>query len=247
LNGVPILSIGDLPVDASPNGAGGRWIAVLFSHLLFVAVATGQCQAGIQGAPSQTLSCGTALDGSASNGTGPYTYSWSPAAGLSDANIADPIVIASGTYTLTITDANNCTDVETVTVTITPLAQMADAGSDRTKCQGETITITPPNGGVNTANNLNGTAPYTYSWSPTTGLSDHCVTALFGDDQHHLHADRNRRQRLHGYGPNERDDHAFVGGHSHEQCEPDNVQWGSHLLQVWKHTEQSFQFHRPGR
>jgi gliding motility-associated-like protein len=52
-----------------------------------------------------------------------YTYNWSPATGLSDPNIANPIASPSvtGDYVLTVTDAlTGCTAKDTVTVSILP-------------------------------------------------------------------------------------------------------------------------------
>ena len=54
----------------------------------------------------------------ASGGTGPYTYSWSPATGLDNAAIANPTASAADTYTVTVTDANSCQDSDSVVVTL---------------------------------------------------------------------------------------------------------------------------------
>jgi len=58
------------------------------------------------------------LDGSASGGSAPYTYAWTPTAGLDDATKAQPIASPSATttYTLTVTDDLAQTDTDTVTV-----------------------------------------------------------------------------------------------------------------------------------
>ncbi len=62
------------------------------------------------------------LNSSMSNGQGPYSYSWVPAAGLSNPSIANPVASPSTStvYTVTITDANNCSSSDQVTVNVNP-------------------------------------------------------------------------------------------------------------------------------
>lgn len=54
------------------------------------------------------------------NGTGGGTYLWSPSTGLSCTTCPNPVAnpTVTTTYTLIVTDANGCTDVSTITVTI---------------------------------------------------------------------------------------------------------------------------------
>jgi len=54
------------------------------------------------------------------NATGGVQYSWYPTTGLSDPNIADPIAQppVTTTYTVTVTDANGCSDTDDVTVEV---------------------------------------------------------------------------------------------------------------------------------
>ncbi|TAL59620.1 MAG: T9SS type B sorting domain-containing protein, partial [Bacteroidetes bacterium] len=54
------------------------------------------------------------------NGTGGGTYMWSPAAGLSNTTNANPTATptVTTTYTLFVTGASGCTDIDSVTVTI---------------------------------------------------------------------------------------------------------------------------------
>ncbi len=63
-------------------------------------------------------SAGTQLTAVASGGTPTYNYSWSPAAGLSNPNIANPVCFTTGTFTVTVTDASGvCIASDAVTVT----------------------------------------------------------------------------------------------------------------------------------
>ncbi len=57
------------------------------------------------------------------NGTGTGIPSWSPAADLSNSNTYSPTAtpIITTNYTLTVTDANSCTNFDTVLVTVIPL------------------------------------------------------------------------------------------------------------------------------
>ncbi|MBK7852321.1 MAG: lamin tail domain-containing protein [Bacteroidetes bacterium] len=93
--------------------------------------------------------------------SGSFTYSWSPAAGLNNPAIQNPIatVAATSTYTVTASDIYGCTSTATVTVNVDPLVVSASA-SVTTICQGISSTLT----GVATG----GGQPYTYDWSDGT-------------------------------------------------------------------------------
>ncbi len=107
----------------------------------------------------------------ASGGTPPYTYSWSPATGLSSTTISNPIATPTGTtvYTLTVTDAAGCMMSEAATITVNTSITV-NAGTSRNVCQGVPVTI----GGTPTA--TGGRGPYTYAWSPATGLSSTTIS-----------------------------------------------------------------------
>jgi len=110
----------------------------------------------------------TVIGGSptASGGTSPYTYLWSPSAGLSSTIIANPTAnpTITTTYTVTVTDVNGCIGTDNIIVSVNS-NPTADAGVDKSICNGFSTVI----GGSPTANG--GTSPYSYSWSPSTGLS----------------------------------------------------------------------------
>ncbi len=92
---------------------------------------------------------------SASGGT---SYSWSPATGLSNANIANPVASPSSTTTYTVTvSANGCTATDQVVVTVSQVS--ANAGQDVSVCQGNSTQLSASGGA-------------SYSWSPATGLSN---------------------------------------------------------------------------
>lgn len=105
-------------------------------------------------------------------GVQPYTYSWSPTTGLSNAFILNPILPIDFTnqriYALTITDQRGCSIIVRDTVNPNPV-MIVSAGADRMECAGSTVTL----GGNPTA--VGGTMPYTYAWSPTVGLSSSSI------------------------------------------------------------------------
>jgi len=88
------------------------------------------------------------------------TYSWTPASGLSDQNVSNPVATptSSTTYTLTVSDGTGCTGTDQVNVTINPLP-VADAGADVEGCQGTSFQLLATGGN-------------TFSWSPSSGLTD---------------------------------------------------------------------------
>lgn len=76
-----------------------------------------------------------AIEVNVTGGTGPYTYLWS------DGSTAeDRLNIGAGSYTLEVTDRNNCTQGVSVNVTAQVLVY-AYAGEDTTICYGETLQL----------------------------------------------------------------------------------------------------------
>lgn len=93
------------------------------------------------------------------SGTAPYSYRWSPALGVSDANSPSPVFSPKVTtsYSATIMDANGCSAFASVTIRVNPLP-IADAGSDIAICFGDTT-------------ELSGKGGVTFSWIPSIGLN----------------------------------------------------------------------------
>jgi FlgD Ig-like domain len=74
--------------------------------------------AGADLATTAGVSAKIGANPTASGGTGTLTINWSPSTGLSSTNAANPIAIpgSTTTYTLTVTDQNNCAAIDYVTV-----------------------------------------------------------------------------------------------------------------------------------
>jgi hypothetical protein len=92
------------------------------------------------------------------------TYSWSPAAGLSNAAIANPLACAgttTNTYTLTGTNANGCSDNATVLVIVNPIPAPLINIPSVTACLGtNNVTFYPV---------ITPAATYDYEWTPNDG------------------------------------------------------------------------------
>jgi hypothetical protein len=104
----------------------------------------------------------------ASGGVAPYTYSWSPNGG----NFSNTYSLTAGTYTCTITDANNCQTTTTVTITQPGPINVVAFASSSAVCLGETVTFV--GGGASYYNWTNGVingTPFT-----PTATSNYIVT-----------------------------------------------------------------------
>lgn len=112
-----------------------------------------------------------AIDISVIGGSAPFTYLWTPGNTTSE----DTSGLAAGDYTLTVTDTNNCTLSETITIT-EPTEMVLTAGTTAT-CLGSTdgeidLTIT------------GGTPNYTVTWEnvPVAQTNNEDITSIAGGD-----------------------------------------------------------------
>lgn len=116
--------------------------------------------------PDRTLCIG----GSTTIGSNPvtgWTYTWTPATGLSNANVSKPTVSApnsSITYSLVVKNALGCENTDQVDVNVNPLPT-ANAGADVTTCSGQPTVIG--------AASMVG---YSYTWSPSVALDNRHVS-----------------------------------------------------------------------
>lgn len=103
------------------------------------------------------VSCFNGSNGSATytvnGGTAPYTYTWSPSGG----NAAAATNLSAGTYTLAMTDANNCTLSSSLSITQPAAVSLTATASSPAICNGSTVTV-------------NATGAGTYTW--TNGISN---------------------------------------------------------------------------
>ncbi len=121
-------------------------------------------------ATSTDMSCNGVCDGTATvtpnGGTTPYTYLWAPG-GETTQSISN---LCAGNYTVTVTDANGCTAVESVTV-IEPAPVVPNVTSTNIVCNGDCD-------GTATANPTGGNPPYTYSWNTVPVQTTQTATGL---------------------------------------------------------------------
>jgi gliding motility-associated-like protein len=141
ISNVPVANSGTYSVTITVNGCASQ---------------AGTIAVVVNPNPSAVAGTGTSIcdyDSIQFNASGGGTYSWSPGTGLNATNIPNPVctVNSTTTYTLTVTDANGCTDTDQVTITVNA-APVADAGTSQTLCSGNTVNITATGGA-------------TYSWN----------------------------------------------------------------------------------
>jgi len=106
---------------------------------------------------STQISCNGNIDGTAnyaaSGGTLPYSYLWSNGNTTTTAS-----GLSAGTYTVTLTDANNCQEISSIQITEPNALALNLQNSTQITCNGNTD-------GTASYAATGGTLPYTYLWS----------------------------------------------------------------------------------
>jgi gliding motility-associated-like protein len=105
------------------------------------------------------------INTTASGGTGAYTYTWNPS--VSTANSATNL--AAGSYDITVTDANLCTQLLNVTLTDPPLLTV-NASNNSSICKGLSTNISAVSAG--------GTPGINYSWSNSVTTASQTVQPI---------------------------------------------------------------------
>lgn len=128
--------------------------------------------------PGPTITLISAVNASCGQSSGSITISVDPPTGISfqwstgdtTQNIAN---LADGDYTVTVTDANNCTATQTFTLTMSPGPTIDDWDIVHSTCG-------LPNGSITLYGDL-GSAPTTYTWSPNVSSGNVANNLAAGD------------------------------------------------------------------
>lgn len=175
--GLSSATISDPVVNATNTTGAPVTVSYIVTSNLFGCIATDTVDVTINPLPvsnagaNQFLCAGGNVQLGTASTTG-YTYSWSPATGLSGSTISNPILTLNNTgstpdtlYYVVVTTFNGCTTTDSVQVISSPVPT-AIAGSDVIYCSGSSATI----GSASQTN-------YVYNWSPSTGLSSSTISS----------------------------------------------------------------------
>ncbi len=149
------LQIGTGANALNSSMGGGIWFEYLLGDLVFNLSPITLTPLTVNAGADKTIcyNQSTTLTAIASGGTSPYTYTWSD--GKANGAIRGPLTNPTNNYTVTVTDANNCTASDQVTVTVNPQLNFSPASDE--VCAGGNYT--------KIVNATGGTPPYTsYNW-----------------------------------------------------------------------------------
>ena len=154
--------------------------ARLLVSILFLFVFTnsyGQCNANAGPNKTKCAEASVTLGAATpASGNAPFTYSWSPATGLSCTNCANPVCTATvfTVYTLTITDDDGCTDSDNVNVNISPAPNANFTFAGNNGCGSTPIQFTSTSTGTG----------LTYAWNFGNPASGSANTSTQTNPQH---------------------------------------------------------------
>lgn len=120
-------------------------------------------------AVNASCACDGSIIANPSGGTAPYVYMWTPN-GATTPNISG---LCAGCYSVTVTDANGCTQTESVCIT-------APAPLTTTMAQVNNVTCNGACNGTATVVPSGGSGSYTYLWAPGGCNSQSCVNLCPG-------------------------------------------------------------------
>jgi len=137
--GTTLVTVNDVPVI---NSLGGNYPVCTGSYLQLMSLATG--------------------------GTGLLSYSWSGPGGFSSTGTTQIFPSASpavaGSYTVIVTDINNCSDSTSTTVALFPRPSITATSNNTPICTANTLQLSSAASG--------GTGTLTYSWSGPNGFNN---------------------------------------------------------------------------
>jgi hypothetical protein len=182
----PSINLTGTPLGGTWSGSAAVTSAGVFSptaigtYTLTYTFGTGSCSSSDQkvvtvyAPPTVSVNDPTICSGNqavltafGSGGLAPYSYSWSPTAGLSAVTGASVTTSpnSSASYTVTVSDARSCTSTDVSTITVNPIPTI-NAGSDVSICNGSgayTITGFTPAGGTWSGTSVTSTGVFTPS------------------------------------------------------------------------------------
>ncbi|HEX5003264.1 MAG TPA: SBBP repeat-containing protein [Bacteroidia bacterium] len=142
-------------ITLNPNGVAGN-----YGKGMYVAK-VGYCSLTAAASADQSINCSDTITLSASGGS---FFSWSPSTGLSSTTGAavQAHPVNTTTYIVTVSDSAGCSNIDSVTVTVTGGPTIMVTG-DTTLCMGQSTQLFAQGAG-------------TWNWSPATGVSNTTVS-----------------------------------------------------------------------
>ncbi len=130
-----------------------RFFLLLLPGLLMTHIAWSQCVVTVTADPETICEGGSSTLTAIANGQEPYTYQWDQGLGSGFSKVVSPI--ATTTYTVTVTDGNNETCVDSVEVIVTIIGATTSATPTTCGLNNGSVMVTPSGG-----------SGYTYLWMP---------------------------------------------------------------------------------